>query len=212
METMQEIIKKMREKKSIGQMSQTTYNEPILVNNIEEKNELSDFGIPKRHWNVTWEWLRSNNRSKDVDAFKQAREYSDNIDANIKKGTGLILKGGVGVGKTSVAVAIMRDCIDKRYRPYFISSLNMLDKIYSLKNSKDELRALEDKLTGTKLLVLDDLGAESSVEWVNIKVMSILAKRYDDMLPIIATTNLANDDIKGKYERTPHLYHLVSVV
>ena len=76
----------------------------------------------------------------------------------------------------------------------------MLDKIYSLKNSKDELRAFEDKLTGTKLLVIDDLGAESSVEWVNIKVMSILAKRYDDMLPIIATTNLANDDIKGKYD------------
>lgn len=57
-------------------------------------------------------------------------------------------------------------------------------------------RAVERQIAEeTKLLVLDDLGAESTQDWVLNKIDSIITNRYNNKLPILVTTNI---DIRTK--------------
>jgi DNA replication protein DnaC len=45
------------------------------------------------------------------------------------------------------------------------------------------------RLTTVPLLVLDDLGAENATTWTNEKLYQLINRRYQNLLPLVATTN-----------------------
>lgn len=51
------------------------------------------------------------------------------------------------------------------------------------------------------LLILDDLGKESSFESAQAIIRDVISKRYDDELPVIVATELTVTDIEGRYGR-----------
>jgi DNA replication protein DnaC len=51
-----------------------------------------------------------------------------------------------------------------------------------------------DKLCLVPILAIDDIGAHKPSEWVNERLYEIIDTRYDNMLPIVATTNRKNVD------------------
>lgn len=132
--------------------------------------------------------------------YSIVKEYSKNIKDHVENGVGLILKGPVGTMKTSMAVAVLRNYLDMDGGGLFVPMSSLLDNIFTLKerNREDWLK-YEERLRGTGILVLDDLGAEYHQDWVMSKVDAIISERYNRMKPIIVTTNLSNDQLKGKY-------------
>jgi DNA replication protein DnaC len=48
------------------------------------------------------------------------------------------------------------------------------------------------------LLVLDDLGAEKTTEWVQSVIYEIIDHRYNEYLPLIITTNLKAGELAEK--------------
>ena len=167
----------------------------------DDKIDLEKRGIYRRYWNCTFEELERNGIPSQVQSqYAQVKQYISHMHENWDAGIGMILKGPVGTMKTSMAVAALIEHLKAGHSGLFVPMVSMLDNIFTMKaRNKDEWLAYEDRIRNTGLLVLDDLGAEYHQEWVLSKVDAIISERYNRMKPIIITTNLTGDELKGKY-------------
>jgi DNA replication protein DnaC len=106
--------------------------------------------------------------------------------------TGLLLIGSIGVGKTHLAVGIIKELVlSKGIACLFYDYRELLKQIQNSYN--DSVKATElDVLRPvfeTEVLVLDELGAVKPTEWVWDTVSLILNTRYNDNRTTIITTN-----------------------
>jgi DNA replication protein DnaC len=103
----------------------------------------------------------------------------------------LIFRGPVGTGKTHLAKGIANACIDVSIETLFVTVPDLLDYLRSAFNPNVEevYDQLFPRLREVELLILDDLGAEQSTPWANMKLFQLLNHRYNRMLPTIITLN-----------------------
>jgi DNA replication protein DnaC len=105
---------------------------------------------------------------------------------------GLLILGPCGVGKTHLAVAVLRALIEKRQvNGLFWDFRDLLKRIQHSFNPVSQTSQMEilDPVLQAQVLVLDDLGAERSSEWVSDTFAYILTSRYNLKLTTIITSN-----------------------
>jgi DNA replication protein DnaC len=106
--------------------------------------------------------------------------------------TGLLFVGSVGVGKTHLSVGILKDLIrEKGIRCLFCDYRELLKSIQNSYNPQVQATEMEilEPVFDTEVLVLDELGAVRSTEWVFDTVNYVLNSRYNDNKTTIITTN-----------------------
>ncbi len=106
--------------------------------------------------------------------------------------TGLLLIGSIGVGKTHLAVGLIRELIlSKGIACLFYDYRELLKQIQNSYNDSVKATELEvlRPVFDTEVLVLDELGAVKPTEWVWDTVSLILNTRYNDNRTTIITTN-----------------------
>ena len=103
----------------------------------------------------------------------------------------LILKGGYGCGKTHLAAAISNYRIANGQPVLFVVVPDFLDHLRATfaPESKVPYDELFESVRGAPLLVLDDLGAQSSTAWAKEKLYQVFNYRYNARLPMVVTTN-----------------------
>ena len=109
---------------------------------------------------------------------------------------GLLFIGDPGVGKTHLAVAVLKSLIDRGFEGVFFDYQNLLDRIRS---SYSEMSGASDReayrtVLDTDIVLLDDLGSHRVTDWVEDTVTSILTWRCNNRKPTIVTTNLPDPD------------------
>lgn len=101
----------------------------------------------------------------------------------------LLLAGPTGVGKTWLAYGALRLAVTTRDAPTW-QAVTFADFIAALRPAGKDPEAAMRTYRDTDLLLLDDLGAAKSSEWVEETTYRLLNHRYEAMLPSIFTTNL----------------------
>lgn len=152
------------------------------------QRRLASAGIPKRYEHCTIDNFLAYNESLERAAV-EARRIVDGFPVVTK---GLFLEGQPGVGKTHLAVAVLREIVENAgVRAVFYDTRDLLRLIrstYDPSTRTTELEILRPVMTA-ELLVLDDLGAEKTSEWVEETMNLIVNTRYNEQRLTIFTSN-----------------------
>ena len=105
----------------------------------------------------------------------------------------LFLHGGVGTGKTHLAVAIALNQIE-RYPNRSVLFLVVPDLLDHLRATFDPSKGIDyderfEEIRRADLLVLDDLGTENTTPWAREKLFQIVNHRYNERIPTVVTSN-----------------------
>ena len=149
---------------------------------------LAEANIPKRYQHCTFGNFAAYNESLER-AVAQARRIAETYPVI---GSGLFLEGQPGVGKTHLAAAVLKQVIQTTgARGLFYDTRDLLRVIrstYDPSTRTTELEILRPVMTAD-LLVLDDLGAERTSEWVEETMNLIVNTRYNERRLTMFTSN-----------------------
>lgn len=130
-------------------------------------------------------------------AYEAALQFCQGYTAH---SNGLRIWGGYGCGKTHLAGAIIMELLKQDIAGVFVVVPDLLQAIrrsYDETNKNDnDLQSLFDTVKNAPLLVLDDLAAEKTNEWVREKLYILINARYEQELPTIITTNCNTAQLK----------------
>ncbi len=104
----------------------------------------------------------------------------------------LVLVGPSGCGKTHLAAAIASHCLKSGYAVSFHVVPDLLDHFRATfgPNSAVSYDELFEHVRNTPLLILDDLGTQTSTPWAQEKLYQIINHRFNEQLPTVITTNV----------------------
>jgi DNA replication protein DnaC len=150
---------------------------------------LADARIPKRYQHCSLDNFVKYENEKLLGALAHARRFAEAFPVVDK---GLFLIGPPGVGKSHLAVAVLRQVIRTRgARGLFYDVRELLKIIRSTYNpvvKATEFEVLRPVMEA-ELLVLDDIGAEKTSEWVEETLNLIVSTRYNERRLTIFTSN-----------------------
>ena len=159
-----------------------------------EERRLAAARIPAGYWECTldtYETAFSGADQSQARALLTARKFVEAYPVDTA-GKGLLFIGSLGVGKTHLAVGVLRRLLKERGARGIFCDYGALVKdiqmSFNPRSSATEYDLLDPILT-TEVLVVDDLGAQKPTDWVWDNVALILNTRYNNKLTTIVTTN-----------------------
>ena len=133
-----------------------------------------------------------NDNGTQPKVMEAAKKYAKNFKDFRKDGTGLLLYGGVGTGKTYIAAAIANALVDEGISAMVTNFARIANK---MQESFEGRQAYLDSLNRFELLVIDDLAAERKTEFMQEIVFNVIDARYRSGKPMIITTNLPIEEL-----------------
>ena len=153
---------------------------------------------------LTFDSLVSQGRSDDpanqerfLRAYRAAKAFAASPEG------WLVFTGPSGSGKTHLAAAIANQRLAEGHRAIFEGIPDLLDHLRSTfsPNSDVTYDELFLELQETPLLVLDDLGVQSSTPWAEEKLFQLINQRYVAKLPTVinVAAGVSLDDLEEKW-------------
>ncbi len=143
-------------------------------------------GIPGRFFASMFDTF-SPSTEKQRDAQRAARDLVRNYPLETR---GLILLGPVGVGKTHLAAAMVRELtLEKGKACRFCDFVQLLHDLKAAYERREGAAELVEPLTRVDVLVIDDLGKGRGTEWEMDVLDDLVSRRYNAGRTTIATTN-----------------------
>lgn len=154
-------------------------------------NLLDKARLPKRYTDCHFHNYRAMNPTQER-AIKFATKLAMEYPA-IERG--LVFMGTVGVGKTHLAVSILKSLTERGFSCQFYEFGALLKEIqdsYNPNTQSSELKILAPVLDA-EVLVLDEIGASKPTDWVKDTMAHIINTRYNDKKLTVFTTNYLDE-------------------
>ena len=148
--------------------------------------------IPKRYEKCHFNTYNHKLTVSQKKALRLAGDFTQNFPA---VNQGLLLAGPVGVGKTHLAVSIIKGLTERGFPCLFYEFGALLKEIqdsYNPNTKSSELAVLAPVLN-VDVLVLDELGASKPTDWVRDTMAHIINSRYNDNKFTIFTSNYPDE-------------------
>jgi len=156
-----------------------------------QSGQFESVRLPKRYDGFHFHNYKPQTPSQEA-AFKFATGLTMDYPAVDR---GLLLMGSVGVGKTHLAVSILKGLTERGFSCLFYEFSSLLKEIqdsYNPNTHASELGVLAPVLKAD-VLVLDELGGSKPTDWVRDTMAHVINTRYNDKKLTIFTTNYTDD-------------------
>jgi DNA replication protein DnaC len=133
-------------------------------------------------------------------AYQRAQVYAQRPDG------WLGLFGPYGCGKTHLAAAIANELLSQQVPVQFVVVPDLLDHLRSA-FAPDSTVSYDQRFDAVKqvpVLVLDDLGTESSTPWAKEKLYQLVNHRYNEQLPTVFTSNIRVEQLDPRIASRMH--------
>jgi DNA replication protein DnaC len=112
------------------------------------------------------------------------------LNKQIQKREGLYIYGEVGTGKTHTACAMAKHILEEGFKVVFHNTGDFLEKIRDeYRKTDNQISLFRETMDFDGIIIFDDLGAEKISEWVQERLYLIINKKYEEMIPMIFTSN-----------------------
>lgn len=157
----------------------------------KQSGQFESVRLPKRY-----DGFHFNNFDPLTDSQREAFKFATSLTHEYPAVTrGLLLIGSVGVGKTHLAVSILKGLTERGFSCLFYEFGSLLKEIqdsYNANTQSSELGVLSPVLNA-EILVLDELGASKPTDWVRDTMAHVINTRYNDKKLTIFTTNYLDE-------------------
>ena len=151
--------------------------------------------IPRRYEHCAFENfdIRKDSSGQTNRSLEAAKLWAQRFVEEYATDFGLLFVGPTGVGKTHLAVAVLRDLVvTKGVECLFYDFRDLLKEIqdsYNPVSQTSELRVLQPVLD-VEVLVLDELAASNPSDWVKETLAHVVNSRYNQKKVTLITTTL----------------------
>ena len=129
--------------------------------------------------------------------YRYCINYANNFSKNSKS---IIMRGGTGLGKTHLSLAIANTVISNGFGVIYVSAPNMISHLEKERFRDAEIFAgSEEHFVDCDLLIIDDLGSEFSTQFSSAAMYNIVNSRILMSKPTIINTNLSIKEIEKIY-------------
>lgn len=162
----------------------------------EEKAKMDRFYLAKDRQDRCFDsaemkgWTFENQEGIPEKALHAAQNYVAEFERMLDSGSGLLLYGPVGTGKTYTAACICNEVIQNG-RTARMTTLPMI--IAEMQDQFSSRNEILQRLNRVDLLVLDDLGAERTSSYMQETMFTVIDQRLIGRRPLIVTTNMTLD-------------------
>jgi DNA replication protein DnaC len=163
--------------------------------------------IPRRFQGVSFDRPPVSDMARDFagrGAVEAVREYLHGLDENLAAGRGAWFFGPPGTGKTTLAMLISKQALERGHSVAIYSLPKLLARIrrtFESEHGGDSYSSFFERLTSVDLLHIDDLGAEKRSDWVLEQLYALVNERYESQRSILVTTNLDEIQLKEQIGR-----------
>ena len=148
---------------------------------------LNDSALPARYWDS-----RLDNFVRRVDRHDRHLGFLRTwIDGFSPRNKGLLFVGPVGLGKTHLAIAVIRKLmLERGVAARFVEWLDLLSQVRATYGAMGRERDVLQPLVEAPVLVVDELGkGKKGSEWELGVLDQLIGARYNRQAPTIFTTN-----------------------
>lgn len=137
-------------------------------------------------------------KSAGQEQFRLAYEASQAFAAEPKGW--LVIAGPSGSGKTHLAAAIANECIARKSPVFYITTPDLLDHLRASFSPGSDMPYDEffEQVKNAPLLILDDMGAQSSTSWAKEKLDQLLNHRYSNQLPTVIVSLAPVEELEDR--------------
>jgi DNA replication protein DnaC len=157
-----------------------------------------EFELQKGMTFDSFDWRRRNlpldERQNLEKAYRLALDFAEDPEG------WLVFQGANGCGKTHLAAAIVNYRYQQGKPALFIVVPDFLDHLRSTfsPDSKVSYDQLFESVKNAPLLVLDDLGAQTTTPWAQEKLYQVINHRYNARLATVITTNCSTEELDDR--------------
>lgn len=183
--------------------------EPATTCDCELKGELDDIlqssglvGPLGEQTFDAWDPLLVPERDRPVmiKTHQYCYAYAQEVAAG-KADRGLLILGGVGLGKTFMCAAITHLVASFRKPVAYFTMADMMDFARRTKFDREGGDSLQAylRVLESALIVIDDLGQERVTDFTAEELFSVINFRINRGLPFVISTNLTPDELDDRY-------------
>jgi DNA replication protein DnaC len=145
---------------------------------------LGQMGVPSRFQTCTLEGFVA----KETDQRRVLRAVRSWVDDD--ETAGLFLCGPCGIGKTHLAVSVLLELKRRHLSGRFASAQELIMECRDCFHGDNNVSSILSRYSDADTLLLDDLGAEKSTDFVRETIGVLIDRIYRDDKLLIVTSNL----------------------